>query len=333
MLLDSEWLVGVKYEHLTPTLVFQPTVMLVRSRDQRVKATVAIRVHISREAALLQDEWSSRQGLTTEWTGVLFEAGKRMTWPSERKRLCSSLVGTSLALEIEVRMFDVAIPCPVTGHEAALQQQASSTQVPWQESISSLFPDVPGADVTLVAEGQEMRAHSLVLICRSQYFRGHLTHDRREKIVLNASPAAAVEMLRFMYRNEVSRMEEVALELLQVADYYGVVDLLTAASEHLMSHLSPHNVVKVIDYASLAGLQELREMAVRTFVEKIGDETWKAQFASLAPSAQLIIRSLATLCRAILPSMRTPTPPASDPRRPPRGLRRLSAIRPAPDSL
>ena len=54
MLLDSEWLVGVKYEHLTPTLVFQPTVMLVRSRDQRVKATVAIRVHISREAALLR---------------------------------------------------------------------------------------------------------------------------------------------------------------------------------------------------------------------------------------------------------------------------------------
>lgn len=281
--LHTEWLIGVRYEQRGPAFLSTTSVMVVTDDKAVVKASVRLSLHTHKPSHWV-DDWSGSvdEDLITHWSAVSFESGQaRVSQPH-----CTTtppLIGTTILLEAEFRLFGVLLP--------DWRNYVPAESI-WQQAVKDLFLSNTGSDIVLVAEGTKFPAHQFVLTCRSQYFRGHLTHDPQAEIQLNATAGAAKELIRFMYTDGVDRMDDVAHDLLQLADYYDIPDLVTKCAEFLIHNLNAHNVIKVIDYANRAGLHELEAAAVRTFIHHMDQEGWKAQFASLSVPAQLIIRQL-----------------------------------------
>ena len=286
--LHMEWEIVVHYDQVRNSLSCGTSVTLRTADQSTTKASVLIKLITAKRAAMPIDDWGGAvdADVIVRCTAVCFDSGQpRACQPVTKKT--SPLIGTTVVLEAEFRVYDVVLPAPPAPPLVEVSV--------WQKAIRSLLFSQSGSDVVLVADGTDFPAHWFVLTVRSQYFSGHLTHDPQSRIQLNATAGAAKELIRFLYTDEVQRMDDVAHELLQLADYYLIPDLVQKCADFLILNLNAHNVVKVIDYANRAGLQELEHAAVRSFIKHVHDCDWKLQFAALSIPAQLIIRKLVSL--------------------------------------
>jgi hypothetical protein len=285
--LHMEWMIVMQYDQMRDQFKTETFVKMVNRDKVAVNASLTLQLKTSRKSADLTDDWAGAadDSLIVNWNNFWLK-------PDERKRCephamrTKPLIGADVLMQITIRVFNLSLVQPNVTHDI------------WTQAVAGLFLSPDLSDITLVAaNGTKFPAHRFVLKNRSQYFAGHLTHDPQSEIKVNAPADAVKEMIRFMYQDDVQQLDDVAHDLLQLADYYAITDLLDICADFLMLNLNPHNVTKVIEYSAAAGLSDLRSAALETFIRNMYKPEWKAQFASLPVVAQLIIRKMMDLTK------------------------------------
>ena len=307
--MGTEWTVRFTYKQKGNFLTFASQVQLTDAADSSVKSCIEIRLRYQAAPNSLpteNDDWpgSDTEPLAGKWMSVDFEPGKwyKGTLSSVAT---GSLIGTTVSLLVKFRFYGLILRPIICMNKSC---GSDALQTDYRKAVSALYPEMRGADITLVAEGQKFPVHRLVLICRSQYFAGHLEHDPKTEIELTGGVTAAVasEMIRFMYTGSVGQLSDLTFPLLEAADYYGITDLIELCTDHLIVNINAQNVTRIIDFANRSGLKGLEEAAVRTFIDHANDDDWSEAYAELSIPSRLIIRSLTSRflsrCWAPVPS-------------------------------
>ena len=99
------------------------------------------------------------------------------------------------------------------------------------EDISKLFLDPQFSDVVLLCQGEEIRAHRVILSTRSPVFRAMLQSEMSECVtgkiqIDDANKDVFKEMLRYMYCAKVDENFTQFKALLILADKYQVDELI-----------------------------------------------------------------------------------------------------------
>lgn len=135
------------------------------------------------------------------------------------------------------------------------------------EEFGALLNDVSLADVTLRCCGEVIRAHRVVLCCRSPVFRAQLvgSMSRPDQAEIDVSPdidpATLRRVLAFIYAGTLPASDAKVSELqalLPAADYYGLTLLVATCGRRLAAALDISNVVTALMLAhhhNVAGLK------------------------------------------------------------------------------
>jgi len=150
------------------------------------------------------------------------------------------------------------------------------------KQMEELFLNDLYSDVTLVVEGQALKAHRAILAVKSEYFRSLLTSGMKEshskEVVLNETPIRGFRpLLRYIYtgRMSVSSQDlEVILEVVGLANKYCFTDLEKRIWDQLDSSLTVERVCRVLETALLYKNEKNEELikASYTFLDKNSEE-------------------------------------------------------------
>lgn len=120
------------------------------------------------------------------------------------------------------------------------------------------------ADVTFIVENKRIQAHRMILAARSEYFKallyGALMESKQDEIVLKVQLKPFEFLLRYIYTGSLS-LENVVqgelLEIIMLADLYGLIELKKAIGEYLCKKISTRNVCIFLRCSSLFQLASL----------------------------------------------------------------------------
>ena len=154
------------------------------------------------------------------------------------------------------------------------------------DALEVLFQSMNFSDVTFNVRGQRFRAHKTLLAARSEVFAAMFQHFTKEHLtgvvdVPDVEPVVFKELLRYIYTGLVplQRMDEVAVGLLAAADKYLLGKLKKACGDHLATHISPENCVKLLSLGKNDVGFEMKQKAVdyiRKFpAEVTATDGWK----------------------------------------------------------
>lgn len=129
------------------------------------------------------------------------------------------------------------------------------------QSISNLHLSDNFADVTLVVEGQAIKAHKVILASRNEVFNAMLTKDMAEnkKNVIKISDfdiATFKVFLKYLYTGIVKN-EDLTLELLILADKYLDQKLKDSCESFLSQDINLVNAIDKILFANRLGCKKL----------------------------------------------------------------------------
>lgn len=140
------------------------------------------------------------------------------------------------------------------------------------------------ADITIIAEGKEIKAHNFIL-SRSSVFNAMLnTHDTkeaREKVIKieDIEYGVLVEMLRYMYTDQIPKMKEMACGLLVTANKYDLPELAKLCYNFLIRNVNVDTFAEVLIVADQLELQELKSIAMDFFKDNrqeiLSSEEWE----------------------------------------------------------
>ena len=119
------------------------------------------------------------------------------------------------------------------------------------------------SDVTFVVEGQEVPAHK-VLCLRCPYFRALLTGDMREslmdRIAINdVRKDIFLRLLEYLYTDDVEVDLDMAMELFQAADQFGVDRLKRMCESRMLGSIHVENAATIFHAADQHAAASLRE--------------------------------------------------------------------------
>jgi len=125
--------------------------------------------------------------------------------------------------------------------------------VPFQTSLLSTLPILLDqshlTDVTISAEGRQLRAHRVVLSACSSFFmdifRALEASNHPVIIIPGASFGAIVSLLTFMYSGEVNVYEEQIPMLLNLAETLGIKGLADVQNNNVSAQ-EPGNIKEII---------------------------------------------------------------------------------------
>lgn len=132
-------------------------------------------------------------------------------------------------------------------------------------------------DVTFVVEGAPVVAHRGILVARSAHFRAMFTNGMRESrettIVINDwSRAAFVALMEFLYTGSVKELlPGVAVDLMGLADHYGVDGLKALCESTLMQGVDAANVCSLISHAHRYQAAELKKCCMEFILKYPAD--------------------------------------------------------------
>merc|ERR1712048_730873 len=112
------------------------------------------------------------------------------------------------------------------------------------------------ADITIVCDRHNFSCHSALLASISPVFEAMFSHcdllETRSKTIKieDAKPPAVKAMIDFAYSNEVPDIDNIALDLLKLADKYNMADLLAYCSIALEKTISVGTCVALWSSAS-----------------------------------------------------------------------------------
>ncbi|XP_015906010.1 protein maternal effect lethal 26 [Parasteatoda tepidariorum] len=137
-----------------------------------------------------------------------------------------------------------------------------------QQNFSKLLLDKIFTDVKLRVDDEIMTAHKNVLACRSPVFAAMFEQQMTENNtgivdIVDVEAKTFSSFLEYIYTGSVKKIdEELALNLLVVADKYDVPSLAKKCSLFLMSVLSNNNLCKVLLIADMVNQKELKSFVV-----------------------------------------------------------------------
>jgi len=135
-------------------------------------------------------------------------------------------------------------------------------------------------DFTVICDKKEFPCNKLILSARSKYFKAIFVHDQNktETKIDDSSPEMVETLLKFMSDGLIpDEIDDIAMELIPVADKYGPANLIKVCSESIMNNLSPENAVETVILID-RHKKELREK-VFDFIKKhaaqvVNSEKW-----------------------------------------------------------
>jgi hypothetical protein len=148
------------------------------------------------------------------------------------------------------------------------------------------------ADVTFRVRGEEIKAHKNILTHRSAYFRLMFESGMKEslfnEVPLDENPAIFKKLLRFIYSGSVPvNIDENAMELLPLADKYGLDDLKPYCEAAICRNVSAENVIEVLRLADMHNCTDLFEYASPIFKENLKGRLEKESKEFLAKLLQI----------------------------------------------
>ena len=119
------------------------------------------------------------------------------------------------------------------------------------------------SDVTFVVEGQEVPAHK-VLCLRCPYFRALLTGDMRESLmdriaIHDVRKDIFLRLLEYLYTDDVEVDLDMAMELFQAADQFGVERLKRMCESRMLGSIHVENAATIFHAADQHAAASLRE--------------------------------------------------------------------------
>lgn len=136
------------------------------------------------------------------------------------------------------------------------------------EDLGSLPNDINFSDVIMKSvEGIEFKAHKSVLAVHSKVLKAHFEHNMRESITNVVETPLEAEVLRdvltFMYKDEVPRVDDAPDKLLAAADYYQLDRLKSICEEALYKILTIENAIETLQRAELFSANSLRQSTLK----------------------------------------------------------------------
>lgn len=180
--------------------------------------------------------------------------------------------------------------------------------------ISSLISDECTADVTFVVEGREVPAHRCILAARCETFRRMFNSSMREgqrengqKVeIAEASYAAFFCMLRFIYGGSVTVPEELAVELLGLADRYLLDGLKLLCGFTLTNMVSVDTVASILQAADRwdSPSSQLKAHCLSFVLEHYDDVVNSSAFEELTLSPHLLLAVTRAAANIVAPPLR-----------------------------
>jgi speckle-type POZ protein len=142
----------------------------------------------------------------------------------------------------------------------------ATKQLGTKAHLANLFESGTLADITIKSDDKALKVHKLILT-RSEVFAKMLTGETKEAQsavikIKDFSHEVIVEMCRFLYCDEVPKMESLALELMVAADKYIIEDLAAKCEKFLMKNITIENFHDVLVTANQLSKDKLREAAI-----------------------------------------------------------------------
>ena len=132
-------------------------------------------------------------------------------------------------------------------------------------------------DVTIVtADKKEFRAHKVILASQSKFFKTRFssrwmttrhqypTHGQSgDRVEMTDVSATVMEtMISYMYTGEVSRIETIAMDVLPVAEVYGLEGLRKMCERALAKSLNVENAIDILVRANSYNAQDLKKVCM-----------------------------------------------------------------------
>ncbi|KAJ8680810.1 hypothetical protein QAD02_016597 [Eretmocerus hayati] len=124
-----------------------------------------------------------------------------------------------------------------------------------EDDYEHLFESESFSDVTVIVGKQELRLHKSILSSRSPVFSAMFDHNFKENIsnqvhIEDQTYKATKEFFRYIYAAKVTNIDDLAMELLVLANKYGVEDLKNICEENLVKSLRNKNALHCLNLAS-----------------------------------------------------------------------------------
>ncbi|XP_065204316.1 speckle-type POZ protein-like [Planococcus citri] len=191
---------------------------------------------------------------------------------------CGSLPGIdSEEVEKFIRGDKLLIRCNVTCSKenqiTSISTSNNSTSAGISEcrvliDLEKCYIDDHFKDVTISVKGKEYRAHKIILATRCSVFERMLRVDMSESKnnrvdITDMEQDVFEEVLYYIYTGKVKNLNELAFELLPVADRYDLKELRIMCEEALLEQLSAKNAVKILILADMHRAEELKAHTLR----------------------------------------------------------------------
>jgi len=208
---------------------------------------------------------TSQEGaLVEQWTMVLFSSDLKEV---KRVVLEDAAIGPDQISGWRNNYYDFPIPQDYTGIEKSIEgwNLLLSCTVVYEVVITDdpllscdykdLFYSMEDADVTFSVQGKIIQAHKLILKTRSTYFKNLFNSNMKESltssILINeCDPEIFEAVLYFLYTDMCpSRMKDIRLKLLPIADRYMITKLRKMCIDSLMSSIEESNLQEILTWA------------------------------------------------------------------------------------
>ena len=170
------------------------------------------------------------------------------------------LVDNMLAIRVDATCY----------HPIIAADKAATCKVPLdnvRKELHSLYKESVLADVTIVSQGKEFKAHKVVLASQSSVFRKMFEVDMKEKgtntvEMPDISPPVISDLLNFIYTGETPNMKTMVKELINVADKYELPKLFNMCQEELRKVINPSNAVEIFSLAEFHRAEDLKKVCL-----------------------------------------------------------------------
>ena len=185
--------------------------------------------------------------------------------------------------------YRVSIPGKDTSHEIGAMLSVDSTK-------RSKF-----SDITLVASPKgdstqapvEFFAHKVILAARSPIFARMFEHEMQESLnnrieIDDIDPEVIKEMLVYIYSSRVPKINEMAGDLLYVADKYQLDELKALCEQHLTYSLQVDNASRIIQLAFTHNAPQLKKNAVQFIAKNTAEVRATEEWAEVKQGNEIL---------------------------------------------
>ncbi|XP_065199693.1 protein roadkill-like [Planococcus citri] len=149
----------------------------------------------------------------------------------------------------------------VSNHSAAF---VKSNPMP---DFEKLLNDEETCDVIIDINGKKYPAHKTILAARSPVFKAMFKHNMTENQrncveIKDIDEKIFEEVLRYIYTGKVTKLQDMAFELMPVADKYILSELKDMCFNSMKALLSSKTAVKIFKYADSYNLRSLKRAAI-----------------------------------------------------------------------